>query len=72
MYTSNSLSIPQFSESLVKLTHPVYFHISSIEGTLFIKDAGVWQTGIGYSLSYQYFLRFSFGGRDETLRKTGQ
>jgi hypothetical protein len=67
-------ALPGYPEKTASHDYPDH------EGTLFIKDAGVWQTGIGYSFyragsgssSYQYFLRFSFGGREETLRKTGQ
>jgi hypothetical protein len=66
-------ALPGYSEKTAGLEYPDH------EGTLFIKDAGVWQTGVAYSFyrtgssssSYQYFMRFSFGGRDEMLRKTG-
>jgi hypothetical protein len=47
-------------------------------GLLHVKDAGVWQPGIAYSFyhtgsyPYQYFLRLTFGGREETLRKASE
>ena len=51
----------------------------SEEGQIFIQDAGLWQNGIPYNYwegdyvppdyeRYQ-FLRFTFGGRQETLQK---
>jgi hypothetical protein len=48
------------------------------EGQIYIEDAGLLQTGIPYTYWYTYspsesknvyFLRFTFGGRQETLRK---
>jgi hypothetical protein len=67
-------ALPCYSEKTASHDYPDY------EGTLFIKDAGVWQTGVAYSFyrtgsgssSYRYFVRFAFGGRAETLRKTGE